>query len=247
MDFLVEHVAIQCACFIVLNLIVFHSLMWIITTFSGIRIEEFGLFFFGKVLNFKVENIQLVMGLLPLGAYLRLCGITDESISMDTAPQPYEFRSKSWPVRLLTVMASPISLLILGCFLLNAYAPLPLSETLSIYLKTSTFIISMEEGNILWNAIFSSPLCLLGFISMLFGLSNLLTNSSMLIPEQHQLLKKTSAFLSFSAIFFLFGVIRLVWVNSSWMSWLYFLLAAWASGIIGILIFTLWAKVLPKS
>ena len=66
------------------------------------RVEKFYLFFDVKYSLFKKKIGETVYGIgwLPLGGYVKIAGMIDES--MDTAqmeqdPQPWEFRSKpSW-------------------------------------------------------------------------------------------------------------------------------------------------------
>lgn len=76
----------------------------------GIRVEKFYVFFdaWGKKL-FSVQkgDTEYGMGWLPLGGYVKICGMIDESLdtdSMKSDPQPWEFRSKPAWQRLIVMI-----------------------------------------------------------------------------------------------------------------------------------------------
>ena len=66
------------------------------------RVEKFYLFFdpWFSVFKFKKGETEYGIGWLPLGGYVKIAGMIDESMDreqMKKPPQPYEFRSKpSW-------------------------------------------------------------------------------------------------------------------------------------------------------
>ncbi|MBN2262843.1 MAG: site-2 protease family protein, partial [Prolixibacteraceae bacterium] len=90
-----------------------------------IVIHEFGHFIFAKIFKCRVEKFYLFfnpgfslfkfkkgeteygMGWLPLGGYVKISGMIDESMDkeqMKQPPQPYEFRSKKAYQRLLIMV-----------------------------------------------------------------------------------------------------------------------------------------------
>ncbi len=83
------------------------------------RVEKFFLFFDIKFALFKKKIGETVYGIgwLPLGGYVKIAGMIDES--MDTAqmqqpPQPWEFRSKPAWQRLIIMLGGVTVNLILG-------------------------------------------------------------------------------------------------------------------------------------
>ncbi len=64
----------------------------------GIRVEKFYLFFNPWFSLFKIQRgeTEYGMGWLPLGGYVKISGMIDESMDKDQMkqpPKPYEFRS----------------------------------------------------------------------------------------------------------------------------------------------------------
>src|SRR5674476_108894 len=70
------------------------------------RVEKFYLFFdpWFSLFKFKKGDTEYGIGWLPLGGYVKISGMIDESMDkeqMKLPPEPYEFRSKSSGQRLL--------------------------------------------------------------------------------------------------------------------------------------------------
>ena len=73
------------------------------------RVEKFYLFFdpWFSLLKFKKGDTEYGVGWLPLGGYVKISGMIDESMDMEQMkqpPQPYEFRSKPTWQRLLIMI-----------------------------------------------------------------------------------------------------------------------------------------------
>ncbi len=74
------------------------------------RVEKFYLFFdaWGKKLfSFKRGDTEYGVGWLPLGGYVKISGMIDESMDkeqMKLPPQPHEFRSKPAWQRLIIIL-----------------------------------------------------------------------------------------------------------------------------------------------
>jgi len=86
----------------------------------GIRVEKFYLFFDAwgfKFFKFKKGDCEYGIGWLPLGGYVKISGMIDESMdkeAMKLPPQPHEFRSKPAWQRLIVMVAGVFMNLILG-------------------------------------------------------------------------------------------------------------------------------------
>ena len=86
------------------------------------RVEKFYLFFDPWFSLFKKKIGETVYGIgwLPLGGYVKISGMIDESMDKDQMkmpPQPYEFRSKKPWQRLIIMIGGVTVNLILGFFL----------------------------------------------------------------------------------------------------------------------------------
>src|SRR4030095_6666081 len=77
----------------------------------GIKVEKFYLFFDAwgvKLFSFKRGETEYGIGWLPLGGYVKIAGMIDESLDtsqMATEPQPWEFRAKPAWQRLIVMVA----------------------------------------------------------------------------------------------------------------------------------------------
>ena len=63
----------------------------------GIRVEKFyvGFDFFNLGFKKKYRGTEYGIGLFPMGGYVKVSGILDENMDMDSDGKPYEFRSKN--------------------------------------------------------------------------------------------------------------------------------------------------------
>lgn len=86
----------------------------------NIRVEKFYVFFdaWGKKLfSFKKGDTEYGIGWLPLGGYVKITGMVDESLDtaqLKSAPEPYEFRSKPAWQRLIVMLGGVTVNAILG-------------------------------------------------------------------------------------------------------------------------------------
>ncbi|MFC7522659.1 RIP metalloprotease RseP [Parapedobacter sp. GCM10030251] len=89
----------------------------------GIKVEKFYLFFDAwgiKLFKFKYKECEYGIGWLPLGGYVKIAGMIDESMDTEQLkgePQPWEFRSKPAWQRLIVMMGGIIVNIILGMFI----------------------------------------------------------------------------------------------------------------------------------
>ena len=91
-------------------LVVFHEFGHFITAKAfKVRVEKFYLFFnpWFSLFKFKIKDTEYGMGWLPLGGYVKIAGMIDESMDkeqMKQPPQDYEFRSKPAYQRLIIML-----------------------------------------------------------------------------------------------------------------------------------------------
>jgi len=92
----------------------------------GIRIEKFYLFFDAwgfKFFSIKKGDTEYGIGWLPLGGYVKIAGMIDESMDRDAMkqpPQPWEFRSKPAWQRLIVMIGGVLMNVILGIVIYTA-------------------------------------------------------------------------------------------------------------------------------
>lgn len=102
-------------------LIILHELghFWAARAF-GIKVEKFYLFFDAwgfKLFSFNYKGCEYGIGWLPLGGYVKIAGMIDESMDTDQLagpPQPWEFRSKPAWQRLIVLLGGVTVNIILG-------------------------------------------------------------------------------------------------------------------------------------
>lgn len=88
----------------------------------GTRVEKFYLFFnpWFSLFKFKKGNTEYGLGWLPLGGYVKIAGMIDESMDREQMRQeakPDEFRSKKTWQRLIIILAGVFVNLVLACLI----------------------------------------------------------------------------------------------------------------------------------
>ena len=89
----------------------------------GIKVEKFYLFFDAwgfKLFSFTYKDVEYGIGWLPLGGYVKIAGMIDESMDteqMSGPPQPWEFRSKPAWQRLIVMLGGIAVNIVLGIFI----------------------------------------------------------------------------------------------------------------------------------
>ncbi|MCB9001660.1 MAG: RIP metalloprotease RseP [Bacteroidales bacterium] len=89
------------------------------------RVEKFYVFFnpWFSIFKFKRGETEYGLGWLPLGGYVKIAGMIDESMDteqMKKPPQPWEFRSKPAWQRLLIMIGGVLVNVILALFIYSA-------------------------------------------------------------------------------------------------------------------------------
>ncbi|MES2274945.1 MAG: RIP metalloprotease RseP [Bacteroidota bacterium] len=89
----------------------------------GIKVEKFYLFFDAwnfSLFKFNYKGVEYGIGWLPLGGYVKIAGMIDESMDTEQLagpPQPWEFRSKPAWQRLIVMLGGIFVNVILGIFI----------------------------------------------------------------------------------------------------------------------------------
>ncbi len=107
-------------------LIVVHELgHYLPAKLFGMRVEKFFLFFDWprKIFSFKRGGTEYGIGMLPLGGYVKIAGIIDESMDTEhvNAPvQPWEFRAKPVWQRIIVMVGGVTFNVILGILIFSS-------------------------------------------------------------------------------------------------------------------------------
>jgi len=125
----------------------------------GTRVEKFYLFFdpWFSLFKFKKGETEYGIGWLPLGGYVKIAGMVDESMDMEQMAQPeqpWEFRSKPAWQRLIIMCGGVIVNFVLGFFiwgmLLFAYGSeyIPAENvTTGIYVDSLGLELGLQHGD----------------------------------------------------------------------------------------------------
>jgi regulator of sigma E protease len=94
----------------VLGLLIFvHELgHFLIAKLCGIRVERFSLGYPPRMIGKKIGDTDYCISWLPLGGYVKMAGMIDESLDQKIEGHPWEFQSKPVWQRALVIAAGPI-------------------------------------------------------------------------------------------------------------------------------------------
>lgn len=85
--------------------------------YFGMRVEQFSIGFPPKIWSFKKGETEYALSAIPLGGYVKISGMIDESLDTETMkqpPQPWEFRSKPAWQRLIVMLGGITVNVIIG-------------------------------------------------------------------------------------------------------------------------------------
>jgi regulator of sigma E protease len=85
--------------------------------YFGMRVEQFSIGFPPKIWSFKKGETEYALSAIPLGGYVKISGMIDESLDtekMKQPPQPWEFRSKPAWQRLIVMLGGIFVNVIVG-------------------------------------------------------------------------------------------------------------------------------------
>ncbi|MBN1543691.1 RIP metalloprotease RseP [candidate division KSB1 bacterium] len=102
-------------------LVIFHELGHFVAAKAvGIRVERFSLGFPPRLFGKKVGDTDYCISALPLGGYVKMAGMIDESMDNEGIKgEPDEFMSKSIWQRMLVIAAGPIFNILLTVFIIT--------------------------------------------------------------------------------------------------------------------------------
>lgn len=104
-------------------LVIFHEFgHFIAAKIFKTRVEKFYLFFnpWFSIFKFKIKDTEYGLGWLPLGGYVKISGMIDESMDKEQLkqpPQPWEFRTKPAWQRLIIMLGGVLVNIILAVFI----------------------------------------------------------------------------------------------------------------------------------
>lgn len=85
--------------------------------YFGMRVEQFSIGFPPKIFSFKKGETEYALSAIPLGGYVKISGMIDESMdteAMKQEPKPWEFRSKPAWQRLIVMLGGIIVNVVVG-------------------------------------------------------------------------------------------------------------------------------------
>jgi len=85
--------------------------------YFGMRVEQFSIGFPPKIWSFKKGETEYAISAIPLGGFVKISGMIDESLDTETMkqePQPWEFRSKPAWQRMIVMLGGIIVNVIVG-------------------------------------------------------------------------------------------------------------------------------------
>ena len=85
--------------------------------YFGMRVEQFSIGFPPKLFSFKKGETEYALSLIPLGGYVKISGMIDESLDTETMklpPQPWEFRAKPAWQRLIVMLGGIFVNVVIG-------------------------------------------------------------------------------------------------------------------------------------
>ncbi|MEM9663381.1 MAG: RIP metalloprotease RseP [Bacteroidota bacterium] len=86
----------------------------------GMKVDKFSVGFPPKIFGKKVGETEYVIGATPLGGYVKIAGMVDESMDVgyaESEPQPWEFRAKPVWQRIVVITAGVIFNVILAAII----------------------------------------------------------------------------------------------------------------------------------
>ena len=113
MEFLISLLSSTLWFLVALTILVFvHELGHFLTAkYFGMRVERFSIGFPPTILGRKYGNTEYAIGATPLGGYVKITGMIDESLDTDhveTDPDPWEFRAKPVWQRIVVISAGVV-------------------------------------------------------------------------------------------------------------------------------------------
>ncbi len=89
----------------------------------GMRVEKYAIGFPPKLVSKQIGETEYMIGLIPLGGFVKISGMIDESLdtaTLNQEPEPWEFRAKPAWQRLIVMMGGIIFNVITGIIIFAA-------------------------------------------------------------------------------------------------------------------------------
>jgi regulator of sigma E protease len=151
-----------------------------------IKVEKFFLFFDYKFKLFSVKkgDTEYGIGWIPLGGYVKIAGMLDESMDeeqLKQEPQPWEFRTKPIWQRLIVMLGGIIMNVILGCVIFIGHRWV-YGETV-MPMKNVEFGIFVADSSAMWKAGFRTGDKLLSYSGTSFEYFNEYADPNLLVDR----------------------------------------------------------------
>jgi len=109
---------------------------------TGMRVEVFSIGFPPKLVSKKIGETEYTISAIPLGGYVKVSGLIDESMDVEIKGEPWEFQSKNTFQKLLFVSGGVLFNILLAVVIFSL-----LTAATGIYEpESSTVIDSVVEG-----------------------------------------------------------------------------------------------------
>lgn len=126
--------------------------------FFGMRVDQFSIGFPPRIFGFKKGETEYVIGATPLGGYVKIAGMIDETMDTDFVEEevkPDEFRSRPVWQRMIVITAGVIFNALLAILIYTGVAwqygesAIPISEIESIYVPEESVAaqIGLQTGD----------------------------------------------------------------------------------------------------
>ena len=107
----------------IMLLVAVHELGHFLTAkWFGMRVERFSIGFPPRLVGVQRGETEYVIGATPLGGYVKISGMIDESLDtehVESRPEPWEFRAKPVWQRIIVITAGVLFNVILAFFILS--------------------------------------------------------------------------------------------------------------------------------